>query len=447
MTRSQSTARKKVPKKRKKVAPKLVSTRPNRTQPTAHGSNTSQEDTQPPDDQSIPSTSTDNVNVISPTATTKTRPLQALSQSHSVPLPTLPSEGASNSIPTPLQLPEAELSVGELFTDEQTETIVNQGEGIGVELLVPQTTSPLDTTKTNRTIDKEANRKPLCQDDVTTKEKDGRSTSVSTTGEATSVEGTVAERSEVVASGNTEVTAGKDGTGSKKKSPPRSRSSRKRRRSESREQESCEKESTPPPARRRRQPVAKERKAPDRSTMTMQELIYYNPTANPMQAAREDREKRRGSTATPSPEKDTPTQQSETCQTTSPTNSEGKEERIVPQLRIGNDGNIIIDESSMMMSTTQTASPYSEAVEETSGQVTSDSFRKCYKITRWSKDETGKFFKALSHVGTDFTMMTLLVPNRSRKELKNKFKREEKKSPQLIAQALKNQIKVTKVAS
>ena len=227
MTRSQSTARKKVPKKRKKVAPKLVSTRPNRTQPTAHGSNTSQEDTQPPDDQSIPSTSTDNVNVISPTATTKTRPLQALSQSHSVPLPTLPSEGASNSIPTPLQLPEAELSVGELFTDEQTETIVNQGEGIGVELLVPQTTSPLDTTKTNRTIDKEANRKPLCQDDVTTKEKDGRSTSVSTTGEATSVEGTVAERSEVVASGNTEVTAGKDGTGSKKKSPPRSRSSRK----------------------------------------------------------------------------------------------------------------------------------------------------------------------------------------------------------------------------
>ncbi len=72
-------------------------------------------------------------------------------------------------------------------------------------------------------------------------------------------------------------------------------------------------------------------------------LFYVWPW--PCRAAREEREKRRGSTATPSPEKDTPTQQSETCQTTSPTNSEGKEERIVPQLRIGTDGNIIIDEA------------------------------------------------------------------------------------------------------
>ncbi len=250
MTRSQSTAREKVPKKRKKVAPKLVSTRPNRTQPTP---NTSQEDAQPPDDQSIPSTST-NVNVLPPTTiVAETPPLH--SQSHSVPLPTLPSEGAtSNSIPTPLQLPEAELSVGELFTDEQTETIVDHDEGIGVELLVSQTTSPLDTTETNRTIDKEAtcssqttspldttetnrtivkeatcltNREALCADDIiSTVDRDGRSTSVSTTGEATSIEGTVVERSEVVASGDTEETASKDGTDGKKRSP-RSKSNRK----------------------------------------------------------------------------------------------------------------------------------------------------------------------------------------------------------------------------
>lgn len=32
--------------------------------------------------------------------------------------------------------------------------------------------------------------------------------------------------------------------------------------------------------------------------------------------------------------------------------------------------------------------------------------------------ETSKFFRALSQVGTDFTMMTLLIPRRSRKELK-----------------------------
>ena len=32
--------------------------------------------------------------------------------------------------------------------------------------------------------------------------------------------------------------------------------------------------------------------------------------------------------------------------------------------------------------------------------------------------ETTQFYKALSQVGTDFTMMTLIIPKRTRKELK-----------------------------
>ena len=32
--------------------------------------------------------------------------------------------------------------------------------------------------------------------------------------------------------------------------------------------------------------------------------------------------------------------------------------------------------------------------------------------------ETTQFYKALSQVGTDFTMMTLILPQRTRKELK-----------------------------
>ena len=103
----------------------------------------------------------------------------------------------------------------------------------------------------------------------------------------------------------------------------------------------------------------------------------------------------------------------------------------------------------------------SEVIESPS-HTTSASYRTRYKITKWSKEgknkkwdhdsndrqlrlllltchaqnmyrkgyqnnkllffyynvETGKFFKALSQVGTDFTMMTLLLPSRSRKELK-----------------------------
>ena len=40
-----------------------------------------------------------------------------------------------------------------------------------------------------------------------------------------------------------------------------------------------------PPSKKQRLPVVKVRDAPDRTTMTMRELIYYNPTANPMRYA------------------------------------------------------------------------------------------------------------------------------------------------------------------
>lgn len=72
------------------------------------------------------------------------------------------------------------------------------------------------------------------------------------------------------------------------------------------------------------------------------------------------------------------------------------------------------------------------------GHTTSASYRKSNRVTRWSTEgehymetsllhycllctynlETSQFFRALSQVGTDFTMMTLLIPKRSRKELK-----------------------------
>lgn len=114
----------------------------------------------------------------------------------------------------------------------------------------------------------------------------------------------------------------------------------------------------------------------------------------------------------------------------------------MPQLRIGADGNIMIDEESMMMEETHDASmDTAELVFENSAHTTSSSFsHRHYKAARWKKDESSLFFKALGQVGTDFTMMTLILPSRSRKELKNKFKREEKNNPHLVTQALKNQL-------
>ncbi|CAK4133955.1 unnamed protein product [Aphanomyces euteiches] len=55
---------------------------------------------------------------------------------------------------------------------------------------------------------------------------------------------------------------------------------------------------------------------------------------------------------------------------------------------------------------------------------------------RWSHLETKQFFYGLSQVGTDFTLMETMFPNRSRGELKLKFKSEEKKHRALVDMAL-----------
>lgn len=46
------------------------------------------------------------------------------------------------------------------------------------------------------------------------------------------------------------------------------------------------------------------------------------------------------------------------------------------------------------------------------------------------------FYKALNSIGTDFALMEALFPGRSRANLKNKFKREEKINKVLIDKAL-----------
>lgn len=50
--------------------------------------------------------------------------------------------------------------------------------------------------------------------------------------------------------------------------------------------------------------------------------------------------------------------------------------------------------------------------------------------------ETAKFYKALSMIGTDFTMIQRLFTNRNRDEIKRKFKREEKLNQALIDKIL-----------
>ncbi|KAF4318818.1 hypothetical protein BBO99_00006905 [Phytophthora kernoviae] len=56
---------------------------------------------------------------------------------------------------------------------------------------------------------------------------------------------------------------------------------------------------------------------------------------------------------------------------------------------------------------------------------------------RWGKEETKQFYYCLSQVGPNFSMMATLFPTRKRKELKSKFKLEEKNHSKLIEIALR----------
>lgn len=53
--------------------------------------------------------------------------------------------------------------------------------------------------------------------------------------------------------------------------------------------------------------------------------------------------------------------------------------------------------------------------------LTASGFYKRHKRTKdWSADETIKFYRSLQAVGTDFSVMLQLFPNRSRRDLKLK---------------------------
>ncbi len=83
---------------------------------------------------------------------------------------------------------------------------------------------------------------------------------------------------------------------------------------------------------------------------------------------------------------------------------------------------------------------YEEVYEDAAMTATSNSFSEREKTERWQTNETRLFFKSLQQCGTDFSMIEQLFPRRTRKQLKNKFKKEERLRPQLVSMALKSTV-------
>lgn len=174
-----------------------------------------------------------------------------------------------------------------------------------------------------------------------------------------------------------------------------------------------------------------ENKTPDRSKLTMYDLIYYNPVTNPMKKTKES------TMAT----KKVLESQSEELQ-------EGEEEEDeddpssampVPQVKVGPNGELIIDEQSLIIE--QTNAKKSREVLAKEAIIDDDNsgngfYKRRKKSKEWSKWETLKFYRALNTVGTDFLLMQSLFPNRTRQEIKLKFKKEEKINRNLVEKAL-----------
>jgi len=67
----------------------------------------------------------------------------------------------------------------------------------------------------------------------------------------------------------------------------------------------------------------------------------------------------------------------------------------------------------------------SKVIEESAYHSRSYSYKRKKETSKqWSKDETLKFYKCLMNFGTDFSMIQQYCPNRTRAQIKRKYKTE-----------------------
>lgn len=112
-----------------------------------------------------------------------------------------------------------------------------------------------------------------------------------------------------------------------------------------------------------------------------------------------------------------------------------------PQVRIV-DGQIVLDVGSLQVDRSMRDAAGNdmpiEYVEENplERSTNSGTYAKRSINARWDALNTELFYSGLSQWGTDFDMISRMFPNRSRKQIKNKFTIEERRNPVLVTRAL-----------
>ncbi|XP_014292582.1 transcription factor TFIIIB component B'' homolog [Halyomorpha halys] len=179
---------------------------------------------------------------------------------------------------------------------------------------------------------------------------------------------------------------------------------------------------------------------PDASKLTMMDLIFYNPSTNPMPQS-SDKKLLNSLNSSPNTEKveeknsDVLPENEINENNCEETNENIDDVLPVPQLKISADGKVIVAQESLVIKT-------SNNLDSCNFETVIDSELKKRKPVKnpnrcgWSHVDTIKFYKALNSLGCDFETMQSIFPDRSRKNLKSKFKKEEKLHGSLINKVL-----------
>ncbi|CAG5867604.1 unnamed protein product [Menidia menidia] len=210
----------------------------------------------------------------------------------------------------------------------------------------------------------------------------------------------------------------------------------------------------------------------DPTKMTMRDLIHYLPTSNPMTSSLEETALENETEVHFSPERMRSPERAQEPETRNPIKVSSRQEEVqeevqeeeqeeevaadgeeedeealmVPQVKVAEDGSLIIDEESLTVEVLRAKGPNPaqdrDPIFERGSTTTYSSFRKATYTKPWSIEETDMFFLAVSMVGTDFSMICQLFPHRARSEIKNKFKKEERVNSWRVDKAFRERRKL-----
>ncbi|XP_075216270.1 transcription factor TFIIIB component B'' homolog Bdp1 [Lycorma delicatula] len=177
----------------------------------------------------------------------------------------------------------------------------------------------------------------------------------------------------------------------------------------------------------------------DKSKLMMRDLIFYNPSTNPMPQRSAVKSKKEHLKLESNVSNSTVEDMLEEEKVDDVENEES-EAVPVPQLKVGPDGQIMIDPKSLVIETTgmqksRANLENSEVVQENEFSYSKFHKRKVHR-SDWTAEETLLFYKALNDLGADFSLMQSLFPKRTRRDLKLKFKKEERTNVHLIDKAM-----------